>query len=95
MRWQQPAWQYNPESKLREAFCEIYEKEFGKEIELKAIHAGLECGVLSEKIPGVDIISFGPNIRGAHTPEENVSISSIQNVWKFFVKGVESLKNYY
>lgn len=90
-----PAWQYNPESKLREAFCEIYEKEFGHKIELKAIHAGLECGVLSEKIPGVDIISFGPNIRGAHTPEENVSISSIQNVWKFFVKGVESLKNYY
>lgn len=90
-----PAWEYNPESKLRDAFCEVYEKEFGKKIELKAIHAGLECGVLSEKIPGVDIISFGPNIKGAHTPEENVSIKSINNVWDYFIKGVESLKNYY
>lgn len=90
-----PAWKYNPESKLREAFVDVHKKLTGKPAGIKAIHAGLECGVLSEKIPGVDIISFGPNIRGAHTPEESVSISSIQNTWNFFIKGVESLKNYY
>lgn len=90
-----PAWKYNPNSKLREAFVDVYKNLTGKPAGIKAIHAGLECGVLSEKIPGVDIISFGPNIRGAHTPEESVSISSIQNTWNYFIKGVESLKNYY
>lgn len=90
-----PAWKYNPDSKLRDAFVEIYKNITGKTAGIKAIHAGLECGVLSEKIPGVDIISFGPNIRGAHTPEESVSITSIQNTWNFFIKGIESLKNYY
>lgn len=90
-----PAWQFNPESKLRGAFVEVYKNITGKPAGIKAIHAGLECGVLSEKIPGVDIISFGPNIRGAHTPEENVSITSIQNTWNFFIEGVKALKCYY
>ncbi len=89
-----PAWQYNPNSELRDIFLDVYEKTTGKKAGIKAIHAGLECGVLSEKIPGVDIISFGPNIRGAHTPEESVSISSIQNTWNYFLKGIEALKLY-
>lgn len=90
-----PAWTYNPNSKLRDTFVDVYKKITGKEAGIKAIHAGLECGVLSEKIPGVDIISFGPNIRGAHTPEESVSITSIQNTWKYFIEGIKELKGYY
>ncbi|MGL4687658.1 MAG: aminoacyl-histidine dipeptidase [Fusobacteriaceae bacterium] len=89
-----PAWEYNPDSKLRDIFVEVYEKTTGKKVGLKAIHAGLECGVLSEKIPGVDIISFGPNIRGAHTPEESVSISSIANTWSYFLEGIKALKSF-
>ncbi|MGL5123997.1 MAG: aminoacyl-histidine dipeptidase [Fusobacteriaceae bacterium] len=87
-----PAWEYNPDSKLRDIFVEVYKKTTGKKVGLKAIHAGLECGVLSEKIPGVDIISFGPNIRGAHTPEESVSITSIENTWNYFLEGIKALK---
>ena len=52
--------------------------------ELLAIHAGLECGLLTEKYPDLDIVSFGPNIRGAHSPDEKVQISSVQKIWKLF-----------
>ena len=68
----------------------VYEKMYGRAPAIKAIHAGLECGFISEKLPGVDMISFGPDIRGAHTPDENLSISSTKNVWEFLV---ELLKN--
>ncbi len=85
-----PAWVYEPNSPIRELAMSVYEQMYGKLPAVNAIHAGLECGFISEKLPGVDMISFGPNIRGAHTPDENMSISSTKNVWEFLI---ELLKN--
>jgi len=56
---------------------------FGKEPAVKAIHAGLECGIIGEKYPGLDVISFGPTIRNAHSPDEEVSIPSVEGFWTY------------
>ncbi len=90
-----PAWQYRANSKIRDMFEEVYEKTTGKKAGIKAIHAGLECGLFDEKFDNLDMISFGPDIRGAHTPEEKVSIESIERVWNYFVKVMKESKNYY
>lgn len=79
-----PGWQPNPKSKIVGATARMYKKTFGRDAELKAIHAGLECGLLTEKYPDLDIVSFGPDIHGAHSPAEKVSIRSTQKVWKLF-----------
>jgi len=89
-----PAWQYSSDSRVRDLCEEVYERVEGKKPGIKAIHAGLECGLLSQKLPGVDMISFGPDIRGAHTPEERVRIKSVENVWNIFVEVLKSLKDY-
>jgi dipeptidase D len=86
-----PAWQPNPDSPLLKATVAQYTRLFGEKPELKAIHAGLECGLLLENYPGLDIVSFGPNIHGAHSPDEKVQISSVQKVWKLFVAVIEDL----
>lgn len=90
-----PAWQYREDSKIRDLFISVYEKQQGKKPGIKAIHAGLECGLFDEKFENIDMISFGPDIREAHTPEEKVSISSVQKVWDYFVKVMEETKNFY
>jgi dipeptidase D len=61
-----------------------YKKAFGNDALLLAIHAGLECGLLTEKYPDLDIVSFGPNITGAHSPDEKCQITSVQKIWKLF-----------
>lgn len=86
-----PAWQYNPSSPIREIFVKVYKKHYGKEPIVTALHAGLECGVFSKKIPGIDLISFGPDIFNAHTPEESMSASSIKNVWDMLVSALGEL----
>ncbi len=86
-----PGWKPNLKSPLLAVTRESYKKTFKKDAELLAIHAGLECGLLTEKYPDLDIVSFGPNITGAHSPDEKVQISSVQKVWKLFastLKGV-------
>jgi len=77
-----PGWQPNLDSRLLAVTKKAYAAAFGSEPELKAIHAGLECGLLTEKYPQLDIVSFGPNITGAHSPDERVQISSVQRIWK-------------
>jgi dipeptidase D len=86
-----PAWQPNPDSPLLKITQQEYSKLFGREPELLAIHAGLECGLLLENYPDLDIVSFGPNITGAHSPDEKVQISSVQKIWKLFTAVVEDL----
>jgi dipeptidase D len=78
-----PGWKPNLESEMLAVARKQYVATFGHEPELKAIHAGLECGLLTEKYPDLDIISFGPNIVNVHSPDEQVSIPSVQKVWKF------------
>ncbi|MGL4876398.1 MAG: beta-Ala-His dipeptidase, partial [Clostridium sp.] len=87
-----PEWQYNPDSRIREIFQEVYENMTGEEPEIIAIHAGLECGLLGEKIKGLDMISFGPNIYDVHTPNEHLSISSTEHVWELLVRVLENIK---
>lgn len=78
-----PAWEYRRESELRDMMVEAYRDMFGKEPKIIAIHGGLECGVLSEKLPGLDVVSYGPDIPAIHSVEEKMSISSVKRVWEF------------
>ena len=78
-----PGWPYARESKLRDLCLKVYKEQTGKDGQVEVIHAGLECGILSSKIEGLDCISLGPNMADVHTPDEVISISSIQRVWEF------------
>ena len=86
-----PAWPLARESKFREQCIEVYKNLYGEEPQVVTIHAGLECGILSEKIPGLDCISIGPNLKEIHTIKERASISSIARVWEF-IKAVLAYK---
>jgi dipeptidase D len=68
-------------SAILRLMIDSYRKLFGKVPQVKAIHAGLECGLILEKYKGIDMISFGPTIRGAHTPEERIEIETVQMFW--------------
>ena len=81
-----PAWEYKAESKLREEIASAYKAVYGKKPEFTAIHAGLECGILSEKIEDLDCVSFGPQNFDIHTPQERLNIESTERVWKFLVE---------
>ena len=80
---QYPGWPYAVDSKLRDLCIKVYKEQYGQEPEIEVIHAGLECGILSSKIEGLDCISLGPNMQDVHTPDEKISISSITRVWEF------------
>jgi len=86
-----PGWQPNLKSPLLKVTVDRYAEVFGEKPELTAIHAGLECGLLTEKYPDLDIVSFGPNIRGAHSPDEKVQVSSVQRIWKLFGAVVDAV----
>ena len=81
-----PAWEYKAESKLREEIAASYKAVYGTEPEFTAIHAGLECGILSEKIEDLDCVSFGPANYDIHTPQERLNIESTERVWNFLVE---------
>jgi len=78
-----PGWPYAKESLLRDLCVAVYERQYGAKPKIDVIHAGLECGILSSKIEGLDCISIGPNMADVHTPDEAISISSINRVWEF------------
>lgn len=87
-----PEWQYEKDSKLRELCQNVYKSLSGKDAEIIALHAGLECGLFKEKLHDVDMISFGPNLYDVHTPDEHMSIKSVQNVWKFLLEILKEIK---
>ena len=76
-----PAWKMRAESKLRDTVVETYKELFGKEPVVRGIHAGLECGLFSERYPNIDMISFGPTLRDVHTPDERLYIPTVEMVW--------------
>lgn len=76
-----PGWKLNPQSPLLSITVESYRRIFNKEPEIRAIHAGLECGLFSLKYPNVDMVSFGPTLRGVHSPDERLLIPTVQMVW--------------
>lgn len=86
-----PAWPYRHDSKLRTRMVEIYKEMFGSEPKVEAIHAGLECGILLEKCPRLDAVSFGPDIVDIHTTKEKLCISSVARTWNYLVAIIEKL----
>jgi len=85
-----PGWKPNLESPILKTMMKVYENKYGKTPEIKAIHAGLECGLFSLAYPHWDMISCGPTIRSPHSPDERVNIESVGKFWDFLV---ETLKN--
>jgi dipeptidase D len=84
-----PGWQPNPDSEILNLMRSLYIEKFKEEPQVKACHAGLECGILGQHLPKTDMISFGPNIRAAHSPDEKVQISSVKKFWDFFLDTLE------
>lgn len=86
-----PAWEYRADSKLREVMIKIFTEQYGKEPKIEAIHAGLECGILSGKKADLDIVSIGPDILDIHTPQERLSISSTQRVYQYLLEVLRNI----
>lgn len=86
-----PGWTPNMESPILEVMVDLYEKMNGDKPHVAACHAGLECGILGQNYPDMDMISFGPNIKGAHSPDERVQISSVQKYWEFVLEILRSI----
>jgi len=87
-----PAWEYRRESKLREIFSEVFTKCYHKEPKMEAIHAGLECGLIAEKMPELDMISIGPNMKDIHTPMEALNLPSTIRMYQFLETLLEHIK---
>lgn len=83
VRGEYPAWEYKKDSRIRDVACKVFYDMYGKEAKVITIHAGLECGIFSDKIEGLDCISLGPDNYDIHTTEEHLSISSTARVWEF------------
>lgn len=86
-----PAWEYKKDSVLRDTCIDVYTGQYGTAPQITAIHAGLECGIFSGKMPGIDCISFGPDIADIHTPKEKLDIASVGRVYNFLLKLLERL----
>ena len=88
-----PAWEYRRESPLRDKLAAVYTQQTGKEPKIEAIHAGLECGLFAGQLPGLDCVSFGPDLVDIHTTREKMSISSVQRTWRFLLGALAALKD--
>lgn len=85
-----PGWRPNPNSPILKVAKECYRSLYGKDAEVKAIHAGLECGIIGERIPAMDMVSFGPTLGGVHTPNEMIYIDTVGRFWDFLVEILRS-----
>lgn len=86
-----PAWEYKADSKLRDVMVNTYTQMYGEAPEVMAIHAGLECGLLGEKIPGLDCVSIGPQMHDIHTSRERLEIASTERTWKYLLEVLKNL----
>ena len=86
-----PAWEYRKDSPLRDTMVRIFTEKFGHKPEVVAIHAGLECGLLSEKLPGLDCVSIGPDMQDIHTSREKLDIASTRRTWEFLQEVLKAL----
>ncbi len=86
-----PAWEYKRDSQLRKICVECFANVYGHEPEVTSIHAGLECGILAGKIPGVDMISFGPTLESVHTPDECMDVASVERTWEYLLAILKEL----
>jgi dipeptidase D len=86
-----PGWKPNMDSRILKTAKSAYRSLYGKDPEVKAIHAGLECGVIGERIPGMDMISFGPTLEGAHSPDERLYIDTVEKFYNFLLEILRSV----
>ena len=86
-----PGWTPDPDAPIIQLMASLYEELFGERPHVAACHAGLECGIIGSHYPGMQMISFGPNIRGAHSPDERVQISSVQKFWKYLTETLKRI----
>ena len=86
-----PAWEYRKGSPLRERMVAVFREQYGRDPKVEAIHAGVECGLFAGKLPGLDCVSFGPDLLEIHTPREKMSIPSVQRTWKLLRGVLEAL----
>jgi dipeptidase D len=78
-----PGWKPNMKSPILKLAQRTYKELYGKEPEVKAIHAGLECGIIGERVGGMDMLSFGPTMEGVHSPDERLHIDTVERFWNF------------
>ena len=86
-----PAWEYKKDSSLQSILVNVYKKMYNQDPKILAVHAGLECGHFSQKLPGLDCVSFGPNIKDIHTSRERMEIASVQRSWEFILEVLKEL----
>lgn len=86
-----PAWEYRKHSPLREVMVSVFRDLYGREPVVEAIHAGLECGIFSDRLPGLDAVSFGPQMHDIHTSRERLGLASTQRTWKYLIAVLEAL----
>lgn len=87
-----PAWEYQKDSPLRELMVSVFEEQYGYAPEIQAIHAGVECGLFAGGLPGLDCVSFGPNMKDIHTPKERLQISSVERIWNYTLEILKRLR---
>ncbi len=87
-----PGWAYRQDSPLRDLLVKVFTEQYGHEPQIEAIHAGLECGLFAGKMPGLDCISFGPDLKEIHTPRERMSVASVQRTWKMLTEVLRQMK---
>lgn len=81
-----PAWEYREQSPLRDTMIEIYREQYGEEPVVQALHAGVECGLFAGKLPGLDCVSFGPDMKDIHTPKESMDVASVRRTWEYLLE---------
>lgn len=86
-----PGWTPNPDSKLLEVTVDAYKRLFDTEPKVRAIHAGLECGLFLEKYPDLEMVSFGPTLRGVHSPDERLEIATVPKFWSLLAEVLKTL----
>ena len=91
VRGEYPAWEYRKDSHLRDVMCEVYKDMYGKDATVVTIHAGLECGIFSDKIEGLDCVSIGPDNHDIHTPEERLNLPSFNRVYEYLINVLKNL----
>ncbi len=87
-----PAWEYRQESPLRDLMSDIYEEQYGKKPVIQALHAGVECGIFSARLAGMDSVSFGPDMKDIHTPKESMDVASVKRTWEYLLEILKRLR---
>ena len=87
-----PAWEYRHDSPLRDIMVDVFEEQYGRNPVIQALHAGVECGLFAGKMPGLDCVSFGPDMKNIHTSRESMDVASVQRTWKYTLGILERLK---